>query len=67
MPKERPEKMEEKMERKEIIAEIRNKLTLAKTILESLSADKKISKDLIKIALRDFNKAVELIGEEQFK
>jgi len=55
------------MKRKEIIAEIRNKLTLAKTILESLSADKKISKDLIKIALRDFNKAVELIGEEQFK
>jgi|GEM_PF-5577141 len=59
--------METKTERKQTIAEIRNKLTLTKTILESLSADKKVSKDLMKIALRDLNKAVELIGEEQFK
>ena len=52
------------MERAETIAEIRNKLTLTKTILENLSVDKKVPKELIEIALRDLNRAVELIGEE---
>ena len=58
-------KMETKTERTHIIAEIMNKLTLPKTILENFSVDKKVSKELIKVALKDLDKAVELIREEQ--
>jgi len=59
------EKMEEKMKRAQTVAAIRNKVTLSKTILENLAADKKVSKELIGIALKDLAVALKLIGEEQ--
>ena len=45
----------------ELIAEIRNKLQGCKTVLEMISSGKSVSSVFVKIALKDLDRAVELL------
>jgi len=47
----------------ELIADIRNKLTPAKTALELLSQGKDVPKEFIEMALKDLDEAVELLSK----
>ena len=47
----------------EFIADIRNKLTSAKTALDLISKGKDVSKEFIEMALKDFSKGVELLNK----
>lgn len=48
-------------------ADIRNKLQVAVTALESIKKDKSISKMMVDSALRDLEKVLEIIGQEEIK
>jgi len=49
---------------KELIADMRNKLTLPKTVLECLKDGKEVPKETIKLALKELDEAVELLKGE---
>ena len=46
---------------KELMAEIRNKLTPAKTALDLLAQGKEVPKEFIEMAKKELDKAVELL------
>ena len=47
----------------EVVAEIRNKVTAAKTALERLSKGEDAPESFIKLALNELDRAVELLSE----
>ena len=49
-------------EKEELEAEIRNKLTMPLTVLNSFMAGKKVSDKSVKIAIREIEEILELMG-----
>jgi len=56
-------KIERKDYKRELIAEIRNKLTAPKATLQLLSQGKDVPKKFIKKVLKELNKAIELLKD----